>query len=95
MTDYAVLFRELAIPRLVGTPNHRKVREILKRELSARGFVVDEHQFTGRPARALLGTEATVGYEAAARIVPAARSEHDSRIEIVLFAGRSLDAKRA
>jgi len=56
VTDYAVLFRELAIPRLVGTPNHRKVREILKRELSARGFVVDEHQFTGRPARALLGT---------------------------------------
>ena len=44
-----------------------------------------------------LGTEvtATVGYEAAARIVPAVRSEHDSRIEIVVFAGRSLDAKRA
>jgi hypothetical protein len=34
-------------------------------------------------------------YEAAARIVPAVRSEHDSRIEIVVFAGRSLDAKRA
>jgi hypothetical protein len=34
-------------------------------------------------------------YEAAARIVPAVRSEHDSRIEIVAFAGRSLDAKRA
>jgi hypothetical protein len=33
--------------------------------------------------------------EAAARIVPAVRSEHDSRIEIVVFAGRSLDAKRA
>ena len=29
------------------------------------------------------------------RIVPAGRSEHDSRIEIVVFAGRSLDAKRA
>jgi hypothetical protein len=34
-------------------------------------------------------------YEAAAWIVPAVRSEHDSRIEIVVFAGRSLDAKRA
>jgi hypothetical protein len=34
-------------------------------------------------------------YEAAARIVPAVRSEHDSRIEVVVFAGRSLDAKRA
>ncbi len=34
-------------------------------------------------------------YKATARIVPAVRSEHDSRIEIVVFAGRSLDAKRA
>jgi hypothetical protein len=34
-------------------------------------------------------------YEAAARIVPAVRSEHDSRVDIVVFAGRSLDAKRA
>ncbi len=34
-------------------------------------------------------------YDAAARIVPAGGSEHDSRIEIVVFAGRSLDAKRA
>ena len=60
MTDYAVLFRELAVPRLVGTSNHQRVREILKRELSARGFVVDEHRFTGRPARALLGTPRVV-----------------------------------
>ena len=60
MTDYAELFRELAVPRLVGTSNHHKVREILRRELSARGFVVEEHQFTGRPARALLGTPRVV-----------------------------------
>jgi len=60
VTDYAELFRELAIPRLVGTPNHQRAREILKRELSARGFAVDEHQFTGRPARALLGTPRVV-----------------------------------
>src|SRR4051812_44075519 len=56
VTDYGVLFRELAIPRLVGTPNHAKVREILKRELAARGFTVEEHAFNGRPARALFGT---------------------------------------
>ncbi len=56
VTDYAVLFRELAVPRLVGTPNHQKVREILKRELTARGFAIHEHRFTGRPARALLRT---------------------------------------
>ena len=60
MTDYGVLFRELAVPRLVGTPNHRQVREVLKRELAARGFVVEEHAFTGRPARALLGTPRSV-----------------------------------
>jgi hypothetical protein len=51
-----VLFRELAIPRLVGTPNHAKVREILKRELLARDFAIEEHAFSGPPARALFGT---------------------------------------
>jgi len=56
VTDYALLFRELAVPRLVGTPNHRTVRDVLKRELAARGFSVEEHAFSGRPARALLGT---------------------------------------
>ncbi|HYU27422.1 MAG TPA: M28 family peptidase [Gemmatimonadales bacterium] len=56
MTDYAMLFRELAVPRLVGTPNHQKVREVLKRELAARGFSVEEHAFSGRPARMLLGS---------------------------------------
>ncbi len=60
MTDYTVLFRELAVPRLVGTPNHQKVREVLKRELAARGFAVEEHAFSGRPARALLGVPRTI-----------------------------------
>lgn len=60
MTDYTLLFRELAVPRLVGTPNHQKVREILKRELTARGFAVEDHAFSGRPARALLGVPRTV-----------------------------------
>jgi len=56
VTDYGVLFRELAIPRLVGSVNHAKVREILKRELAARDFSVEEHAFTGRPSSALFGT---------------------------------------
>jgi len=60
VTDYGLLFRELAVPRLVGTANHQRVREILKRELAARGFAIDEHRFTGRPARALLGTPRAV-----------------------------------
>lgn len=60
MTDYAELFRALAIPRLVGTPNHQRVREILKRELAARGFRVEEHGFTGRLAWALRGVPRVV-----------------------------------
>jgi len=56
VTDYGLLFRELAVPRLVGTANHQKVRAVLKRELAARGFGVEEHAFVGRPARALVGT---------------------------------------
>lgn len=33
--------------------------------------------------------------DAAARIVPTGRSEHYTRIEVVMFSGRSLEAKRA
>jgi len=60
VTDYGVLFRALAISRLAGTPNHEKVREILNRELEARGFSVEQHAFSGRPARALLGVPRVV-----------------------------------
>jgi hypothetical protein len=60
VTDYSELFRALAVPRLVGTPNHQQVREILKRELAARGFAVEEHAFAGRPSRALFGTPRVV-----------------------------------
>jgi len=60
VTDYGQLFRELAIPRLVGTPNHQKVREILKRELGARGFAVEEQAFAGKPSRAFFGVPSLV-----------------------------------
>lgn len=60
MTDYEVLFRAVAIPRLVGTSNHQKVREVLKRELAARGFTVEEHAFSGGPSRAFFGTPRVV-----------------------------------
>ena len=60
MTDYGLLFRELAIPRLVGTPNHLKVRGVLTRELRARGFQVEEHVFEGRPSAAFFGVPRTV-----------------------------------
>lgn len=46
----ADLLAELAAPRLVGTPNHARARDILKRELTRRGLVVLEHRF-GATAR--------------------------------------------
>ena len=60
MTDYGLLFRELAIPRLVGTPTHQTVRGILKRELAMRGFSIEEHAFAGQPSRAFFGVPALV-----------------------------------
>ena len=56
MTD----LRAFAVPRLVGTPNHAQVRALLKRELTARGFAVEEHAFSGRPSRVLFGTPSRV-----------------------------------
>ena len=60
MTDYGLLFRELAVPRLVGTANHQKVREVLKRELAARGFAALEHRFFRRPSNAFWGFHAPI-----------------------------------
>jgi hypothetical protein len=59
VTDYAALLGELAVPRLVGTPNHRNVRDVLKRELTARGFGVEEHAFAASSSR--LGAVAIAG----------------------------------
>src|ERR671936_1665126 len=73
VTDYGVLFGELAIPRLVGTPNHQTVRGILKRELHARDFDVAEHVFTGKPSRALFGTPRVVHGVNLIAVRPAAR----------------------
>jgi peptidase M28-like protein len=59
VTDYAGLLSELAVPRLVGTANHNRVRGILKRELVARGFSVEEHAFAAGSTR--LGAVALAG----------------------------------
>lgn len=72
VTDYAALLAELAVPRLVGTPNHAQVREVLKRELAARGFTVEELAFTARPPRVLFGAPPRVhGVNLLASPVPA------------------------
>src|SRR5437763_16244471 len=48
VTAYRGLLAELAVPRLAGTPPAGQVREALKRELAARGYVVMEQRFTAR-----------------------------------------------
>lgn len=48
MTDYREAVAAIAVPRLSGTAANLQIREVLKRELAARGFVVMEHRFTGR-----------------------------------------------
>ena len=69
------LLRELAVPRLVGSPAHARVREILKRELTTRGYVVMEHQFamlrTAGPA-ALIPTGGVLAAAAIGTILVAA-----------------------
>jgi hypothetical protein len=55
VSAYAQLLAELAVPRLVGTANHTRVRDVLKRELIARGFVVLEHRFPAAPRFPLRG----------------------------------------
>ena len=61
MTGYRALLDALARPRLVGTPQHTITRELLKRELAARGFVVMEHRFTAAARFPLRGRVAAEG----------------------------------
>lgn len=53
MTDLRALLAELAVPRLTGSPGHARVRDILRRELEARGYVAMEHRFRARAADAV------------------------------------------
>jgi hypothetical protein len=61
MTGYRALLDALARPRLVGTPQHTATRELLKRELAARGFVVMEHRFAAAARFPLRGRVAAEG----------------------------------
>jgi len=101
VTDYGALLRELAVPRLVGTPNHGRVRDILKRELTARGFTVKEHAFSGRPSRMLFGTPALVrgvnliAYRGSARPSVWLTAHYDSKGQPISMATRLLGAVAA
>lgn len=48
MSDYQALLGAVAVPRRAGSASHGHVRDLLRRELAARGFVVMEHRFAGR-----------------------------------------------
>ena len=94
MTD----FRDFAVPRLVGTPNHAQVRERLKRELAVRGLTVEEHAFTGRPSWMLLGTPRVVGGINLIAVRPSGRptvwlaAHYDSKGQPISMATRILGA---
>jgi hypothetical protein len=55
VTEYDALLAAVATPRRAGTTSGLRVRELLKRELVARGFVAMEHAFTGRSLLHRLG----------------------------------------
>jgi len=105
VTDSAALLRALAIPRLVGTPNHGRVRDLLKRELEARGFAAEEHAFSARPSRLLLGTPNLVHGVNLIAIHPSARppvrpsvwlaAHYDSKGQPISMATRIVGASAA
>jgi len=91
--DYAALIGELAVSRVVGTPGHASVRDVLKRELGARGFVVMEHRFRAPLHRPLWGqvpTEAVnlIGVRPRARVTTWLAAHYDSKGQPVSMAGR-------
>ena len=93
MTDSRALLEEISIARLVGTPNHARVREILKRELQARGFVVLEQRFRTRPRLPLWGHAARdavnlIAVRPRARVTTWLAAHYDSKGQAVSMAAR-------
>jgi len=93
VTDHAALLRELAHPRLVGTERHARIRDVLKRELTARGFVVMEHRFRARPSRLLRGVRAVdavnlVAARPGARVAVWLVAHYDSKGQLLSMATR-------
>src|SRR5205814_2346306 len=93
VTDSRALLEEISIARLVGTPNHARVREILKRELQARGFVVLEQRFRTRPRLPLWGRAASdavnlIAVRPRARVTAWLTAHYDSKGQAVSMAAR-------
>jgi len=93
VTDSRALLEEISIARLVGTSNHARVREILKRELQARGFVVLEQRFRTRPRLPLWGRAASdavnlIAVRPRARVTTWLAAHYDSKGQAVSMAAR-------
>ena len=93
MTDPRALLEEISVARLVGTPHHARVREVLKRELGARGFVVLEQRFRTRPRAPLWGGAASdavnlIAVRPRARITAWLAAHYDSKGQAVSMAAR-------
>lgn len=95
MTGYRALLDALARPRLVGTPQHTVTRELLKRELAARGFVVMEHRFAAAARFPLRGSVAAEGFNLIAvrprvRVATWLTAHYDSKGQPLSMAWRLL-----
>ena len=93
MTDLRALLEEISVARLVGTPHHARVREVLKRELGARGFVVLEQRFRTRPRAPLWGRAASeavnlIAVRPRARVTTWLTAHYDSKGQAVSMAAR-------
>jgi peptidase M28-like protein len=95
MTGHRALLDALARPRLVGTPSHLATRELLKRELTARGFVVMEHRFAAATRFPLRGHVAAEGINLIAvrprvRVTAWLTAHYDSKGQPLSMSGRLL-----
>ncbi|HVH67803.1 MAG TPA: M28 family peptidase [Gemmatimonadales bacterium] len=100
MTEYGALLAAVATPRRAGSASAVRVRELLKRELVARGFVAMEHAFTGRSllhrlGRAPLEGVNLIGVRPRARVGTWLVAHYDSKGQPLSMAGRLVAATLA
>jgi hypothetical protein len=93
VTDYRALLAAIAVPRLSGTAANLQIREVLKRELAARGFVVLEHGFRGRSllhhfGRVPLEGVNVIGVRPRARVAVWLAAHYDSKGQPLSMATR-------
>jgi hypothetical protein len=95
VTADRALLGELAAARLVGSPRHLETRDLLRRELAQRGFVVLEHRFAAAPRFPLWGPAPSEGVNLIAvrphtRITTWLAAHYDSKGQPLSMAWRLL-----